>query len=72
VDTGHRSASGGIVCCIDGECRIPDAAWHGTPGGYTNHDCRCSDCTGEWAKYQRDNDWHSSYLRRLKAKGGNG
>jgi hypothetical protein len=23
----------------------PDAPWHGTAGGYTNHKCRCGPCT---------------------------
>lgn len=28
-------------------------AWHGTPGGYTNHRCRCDECRAAWAEYQR-------------------
>ena len=26
---------------------------HGTPGGYTNHRCRCDDCRRAWAEYMR-------------------
>lgn len=26
-----------------------DARFHGTPGGYTNHKCRCAPCTGAHA-----------------------
>lgn len=28
------------------------ARWHGTPGGYTNHDCRCADCRLAIRAYQ--------------------
>ena len=27
--------------------------WHGTPGGYTNHDCRCGECRSAWASYNK-------------------
>jgi hypothetical protein len=30
-----------------------DEDWHGTLGGYTNHDCRCQLCKKAHAKYQR-------------------
>lgn len=26
--------------------------WHGTPGGYSNHRCRCDDCRLAWNAYQ--------------------
>jgi hypothetical protein len=32
--------------------------WHGTPGGYTNHRCKCVDCRTAWATYRR--------VRRIK------
>lgn len=28
--------------------------WHGTPGGYSNHDCRCDACTRAWRGYSRN------------------
>src|SRR4029079_16230482 len=28
--------------------------FHGTTGGYTNHDCRCDDCRAAWTSYTRD------------------
>lgn len=28
--------------------------WHGTPGGYSNHKCRCDDCRLAWNKYCAD------------------
>lgn len=28
-------------------------AWHGTLGGYDNHNCRCRDCKDAKAVYQR-------------------
>jgi hypothetical protein len=34
------------------------ANWHGTNGGYTNHRCRCADCTRAHAVEQM------AYLRR--------
>lgn len=27
--------------------------WHGTPGGYNNHKCRCSLCKQAWAARQK-------------------
>jgi hypothetical protein len=27
--------------------------WHGTPGGYTNHHCRCDGCRSALREYQR-------------------
>lgn len=26
---------------------------HGTPGGYTNHRCRCDECRTAWREYRR-------------------
>lgn len=26
--------------------------WHGTPGGYTNHNCHCDQCKTAWRGYQ--------------------
>ena len=28
-------------------------AWHGTPGGYSNHKCRCPECRLAWNGYSR-------------------
>lgn len=28
--------------------------WHGTPGGYSNHKCRCDPCRTTWNKYCAD------------------
>jgi hypothetical protein len=28
--------------------------WHGTPGGVSNHGCKCADCRAANASYQRD------------------
>lgn len=28
-------------------------AWHGTPGGYSNHRCRCEACTAAASEYRR-------------------
>lgn len=25
--------------------------WHGTPGGYSNHGCRCDDCRKAWREH---------------------
>jgi hypothetical protein len=25
--------------------------WHGTPGGYSNHKCKCIPCKGAWNEY---------------------
>lgn len=38
--------------------------WHGTPGGYTNHACRCPRCTEAWRLYARDliNRWRATNL----------
>lgn len=36
---------------------MTDEAWHGTPGGYTNHNCRCDDCRAAkslWQKHRRE------------------
>lgn len=38
--------------------RPPDAPWHGTSGGYTNHSCRCRPCT----------DAHSAVMYRRKQR----
>jgi hypothetical protein len=35
-----------------------NARWHGTAGGYTNHRCRCRDCTEAWRVA------HRSYMDR--------
>jgi IS30 family transposase len=37
--------------------------WHATPGGYTNHKCRCDGCRWAWAAYQR-----AAYQRRRKRR----
>lgn len=28
--------------------------WHGTPGGYSNHACRCARCKDAWRVFHRD------------------
>ena len=33
---------------------MSDETWHGTPGGYTNHRCRCDACRAALRDYQRD------------------
>jgi hypothetical protein len=38
------------------------APWHGTSGGYTNHHCRCKECTEAYRIAQAD------YRSRLQAK----
>lgn len=30
-----------------------DEPWHGTPGGYTNHGCKCARCLAAWAELSR-------------------
>ena len=30
-----------------------NASWHGTLGGYTNHDCRCAACRAKWQAYRQ-------------------
>ena len=30
-----------------------NASWHGTLGGYTNHDCRCAACRAKGQAYQQ-------------------
>lgn len=32
----------------------PDAPWHGTEGGYTNHRCGCRRCRKAYNKAQRE------------------
>jgi hypothetical protein len=33
------------------EAITPDAPWHGTSSGYTNHCCRCEDCRSAYRAY---------------------
>src|SRR4051794_28564501 len=46
--------------------KLPGEPWHGTPGGYSNHLCRCQDCTDAWAI--RCRVYHRRY-REKKARG---
>lgn len=62
----------GTICCVDGACRLPDAKWHGTAGGYSNHRCRCAECRRAWAEYFRSGTGRDSvarYRARLRAAG---
>lgn len=36
-----------VQCCRNGICLMPDAPWHGTVGGYSNHGCKCTRCAKE-------------------------
>lgn len=31
--------------------KLGPGKWCGTPGGYTNHQCRCDACTSAWRVY---------------------
>lgn len=42
--------------------RARKAAWHGTTGGYSNHFCRCKECTEAFRIYVAD------YREQLRAK----
>lgn len=33
--------------------KLGPGPWCGTPGGYTNHGCRCLPCTEAWRTYHR-------------------
>jgi len=53
--------------------RRAEEPWHGTPGGYTNHGCRCTACTAAhtaavnaWAARSRDNV--NAYRRTYNAR----
>lgn len=58
--------------------------WHGTPGGYSNHKCRCDDCRQAAREYRRQyarthsrEDYKGrypvlEYVKRYKRKGGTG
>lgn len=57
----------------------PVEKWHGTPGGYSNHKCRCDRCKEAKREYSRR--YHNRYGRpkqktryvvRHKRKGGTG
>lgn len=43
-----------VICCRDGVCLLPEARWHGSEGGYSNHRCRCTACTAAHAAYYRE------------------
>jgi hypothetical protein len=30
---------------------MSEEGWHGTPGGTTNHKCKCPACRAAWAEY---------------------
>jgi hypothetical protein len=32
---------------------VSEEVWHGTPGGYTNHKCRCVECAAANTRKQR-------------------
>ena len=49
----------GDVTCL-GCLKLMDEPWHGTPGGYTNHHCRCQACTAANAK--RMNSWRERHF----------
>ena len=60
---------GCVVCCAGGTCHLPDAKWHGSAGGYTNHGCRCQPCTDAWAEYHYQRQASLRYLRKLHEQG---
>lgn len=64
-----RTTIGSIICCIDGKCYADDAPFHGTPGGYTNHQCKCEACRAAWAKHHKESGAQIRYRARLRAKG---
>jgi hypothetical protein len=43
---GHEPFPNGYTC------HLPDEPYHGKPGGYSNHLCRCPACTTAWIAYK--------------------
>ncbi len=44
---------------------------HGTTNGYSNHGCRCEDCTVAWATYHRQymgTNLHQREKRNLRSR----
>lgn len=60
---------GSVVCCVDGTCHLPEARWHGSAGGYSNHDCRCAPCTEAWADFHYSNGYNLRLSARRIAQG---
>ncbi len=54
------------------------ARWHGSPGGYNNHKCRCAPCREAMRQYKkrylarRGTGQQTKYVVRHKRKGGHG
>jgi hypothetical protein len=42
--------------------------WHGTPGGYSNHDCRCDDCRQANTEYHDTGGYQDAYRRRVRSR----
>jgi hypothetical protein len=54
---------------------VPDAEWHGTLGGYTNHKCRCAPCVKAKSAYNKQRyqcDKAAGLVGRKKCKCGCG
>jgi hypothetical protein len=64
-----RTVNGQIICCRDGRCLLPDARWHGTAGGYSNHLCRCAACTEANSTAHHAGGAQDRYHARLRAQG---
>lgn len=45
----------------------PDAPWHGTTNGYTNHCCRCEDCRAVFREYSNVRRKRPEVAERIRA-----
>jgi hypothetical protein len=70
MDLGY-SKSGGRICCnaTTLECFMPWAQWHGTSGGYSNHQCKCPLCIEAWRNYINERGYRNAHTARKAANG---
>jgi hypothetical protein len=52
---------------FDSELAAKDEPWHGSIGGYTNHDCRCECCRTAWNDYRRKQEFKPRW-RKCKCR----
>lgn len=52
----------GVMLEMFGVTWISEELWHGTPGGYSNHACRCGECVEAW------NSWHRAHRTKVREK----
>jgi hypothetical protein len=42
--------------------------WHGTAGGYSNHDCRCDDCRRANTEFHDAGGYQIAYRHRVRSR----